>query len=273
MNSCPCCEHQPVTNQSGESFSCPACGHQWLSAIPTPDIYLGQSGRNEGNISDTEKKFNERASSILKLIQPTSRVLEIGCAEGRLGEIIKSKCNVHYDGVEISDDAKAAEKKLDNIYSSVELVAGIYDFIISFHVLEHLENPLQELSTWKSLLSYDGILILEVPRESGHPLLDNDLNREHLHQFSVASLGCLLHHAGFDIIHVETGKFESRAYPDSIRIMARFRPTAGEKKNQLLSQFRKLSRPFIIWGMGGDFKKFILPVITETGASDLVDSS
>ncbi len=43
------------------------------------------------------------------------------------------------------------------------LDSGIYDFVLSSHVLEHVANPILALSEWKRLLAEDGMLVLLLP--------------------------------------------------------------------------------------------------------------
>ncbi|MCX8146155.1 MAG: class I SAM-dependent methyltransferase, partial [Azovibrio sp.] len=74
-----------------------------------------------------------------RLLTPNvKRVLEVGCAEGALGEAIKTRFAVTYEGIELSQDAERAQAKLDRVYRTPAALTAAppYDLIVSFHVLE-----------------------------------------------------------------------------------------------------------------------------------------
>ena len=45
------------------------------------------------------------------------------------------------------------------------LRAGVYDFVLASHVLEHCANPLMAITEWKRVLRPDGVMLLLVPRK------------------------------------------------------------------------------------------------------------
>ncbi len=267
---CPCCEKRSwkaLAETNGRC--CLTCGHVLNDSAGTAIKYPDLMGRNDLD----NRKFEERSKFIANILNENEKVLEIGCAEGYLGKLVKELIPVAYDGVEISLDAVAAKEVVNNVFSSTEnLKKKSYDMIIAFHVLEHLHNIRQELEEWKSLLKPDGKIIIEVPNRSGHPLLPYDTNPEHYHQFSPSSLTCLMGQLGLDVTSLETNKFESVAYPDSIRLTVTIRKNDLEKKQSLIRILNQNTGPFLIWGIGGDFLKFVLPIITNLPTAGLIDS-
>ena len=100
-------------------------------------------------------------------------VLDIGCNDGTLGEIIKKEKKAIVHGVDISTVAiKKAEKKLDSVHvfdivGDVDFPVGIndkkYDVIVMSEVLEHLFNPESVLEKIKKISHRETKVIITVP--------------------------------------------------------------------------------------------------------------
>lgn len=110
--------------------------------------------------------FIEKSSQELKL--DDLKVLEIGCGNGYLLKCLADK-GADVLGIEPGDHAQIGSKKWgvpiiqDNFPSST--INEKFDLILTFAVLEHIENPVEFLSLIKNNLSDDGILIIAVPDE------------------------------------------------------------------------------------------------------------
>lgn len=113
-----------------------------------------------------------RLKRILSLLgnQKGQRVLEIGCAAGRLGREIKKQG--HYVvGVEISESAaREAKKVLDGVYVfdieqdwPVELLNQKFDLVILPEILEHTFDSAYILKKSEGVLSPNGEIILTTP--------------------------------------------------------------------------------------------------------------
>lgn len=233
--------------------------------------------RNDLDSPWFKRKIAERVAAVSGLLKTgTEHVLEIGCAEGELGREIKARFAVTYEGVELSQDRALAQKKLDRVFSTPagQIEAKPYQLIVSFHVLEHIARPEQELAVWVTLLSADGCVLVEVPNQAGHPLLANDRNVEHLHQFTPASLALLLTRCGLACEALSVGHYESPVYSDSIRLVARLQPTAERRRALLLQRFReRTGGPFLVYGIGGDYLNYLAPLADSLDIHALLDSS
>lgn len=278
---CPCCRHKETLLSSPVYTRCSCCGHRWRlppEAVATVGYYEALVARNDPQAPWFKRKVSDRVALLSALLEESGarRVLEIGCAEGELGGAIKARFAVVYDGVELSRDSELAEQVLDRVFKTPtsEVDALPYGLIVSFHVLEHIAEPGQELACWSRLLGENGQLLIEVPNQSGHPLLANDHNPEHLHQFTPASLVLLLGHCGFGCEQLSVGHYESPLYQDSIRAIAKPLLTIDDRQEKLLARFReRLAGPFIVYGIGGDFQNYLEPWLDKLNVQALLDSS
>lgn len=100
----------------------------------------------------THKQYDNINYELLNLVPPTAKnVLELGCANGKLGEIFKSvNPGTVWTGVDYSPKALSdAAKRIDNIAlvdlnhpDPNHLPGSNYDAVVMGDVLEHLSDPL-----------------------------------------------------------------------------------------------------------------------------------
>lgn len=270
MTTCPCCGIvSPSEIAALEHYAaCKVCGHMWtLGPPPTMTYYRGLAGRNSADHRTLSEKISERLESLRTKLKDGLSILEIGCAEGLLGQRIKSEFRVLYIGIEPSNDAVIARDRLDRVYSTREELAvampnAKFDLILSFHVLEHIPDIAAELQSWHAMSTSKSQLVIEVPNEAGHPLLWLDRNFEHLHQFTGASLAVLLVRHSFIIINMRAGHFESAVYSDCLRITARPSTTRSQREAMLVDRLNQLfPNGFVVYGIGGDFDNYLRPIL------------
>lgn len=126
---------------------------------------------------DIDRK-NDSHMAIIRQIKPGSEVLDIGCASGFLGSLLKRYRNCIVDGIEYDKEAikiasgKKTYRDLFNFSivdpSNKEYISFIslkrkYDYIIFGDVLEHLVNPWDALKEVASLLKKGGSVIISLP--------------------------------------------------------------------------------------------------------------
>lgn len=103
-----------------------------------------------------------------------NRVLDVGCAEGMLGENLKQQGLANeVIGIELFPEAaKVAEDKLDRVIcgdletmdlNELGFMPQTFDYIICGDVLEHLRDPWGTVSWLVTLLKQDGRIIASVP--------------------------------------------------------------------------------------------------------------
>lgn len=278
---CPCCASPAESPLSRSAYvTCTRCGHRWRELPPQADsgsYYASLAQRNDTHTLWFQKKTAERAAAVGALLTSgVRRILEVGCAEGALGQVIKASRDVVYDGIELSQDANQARDVLDHVFQTpaATIQSAPYDLIVSFHVLEHIAVLETELRAWRDLLAPGGQVLVEVPHRSGHPLLATDLNPEHLHQFTPASLTVLLAAHGLTCHHLSLGHYESPLYSDSMRVLACVSPSPDDQRTQLVERFRRrLGGAFVAYGIGGDFHNYVLPIASILDICALADTA
>ena len=107
---------------------------------------------------------------VLDAVPPDSRVLDVGCADGRLGEILEQRgCRV--TGVELTPAlANRARTRLSEVHCGpIEgllregHLVGPYDAIVCADVLEHLVDPWHVLGLLAATLAPNGVVVLSIP--------------------------------------------------------------------------------------------------------------
>jgi SAM-dependent methyltransferase len=258
--------------------ACGNCGHLWKSAVDAASAeryYATLEGRNAGSPDLMERRLRDRMNTLSGLLRERMRVIEIGCAEGALGARVKAHTPLDYTGIEPSRDAAAAGRVLDHVLPRIPpgLEGEPYDLVLAFHVLEHIADIAAETARWRSLLKTDGLAVVEVPRGAGHPLLSWDANAEHLHQFTAASLTALLQRSDLEAVALTSGHFESAVYCDSLRLVARAVQPEAARRHALVERFRaRFPGRFAVYGLGGDFRNYVQPLLGELAVDALIDS-
>jgi SAM-dependent methyltransferase len=145
------------------------------------------------------------------------RVLDVGCAAGRLGAELKQRVEGRYvAGIEIdAEAARVAATRLDDVFvvdveeSLPPIEPGSLDCIVFGDVLEHLRNPEIALRRLGQLLTADGSVIVSVPNVQHASVLkaivrgdfmyqpEGLLDGTHLRFFTAMSFTKLMCDAGF----------------------------------------------------------------------------
>jgi len=124
------------------------------------------------NIRDRLSK--RRARTYLSLIADSikkPKILDIGCAEGRLlNSFLEYGCDCY--GVEHPSYPKQRFINIERIHyflgnlDDLDLEKNSFNIIILWHVLEHLDHPDEILKQIYDLLASDGIVVVAVPNFS-----------------------------------------------------------------------------------------------------------
>jgi 2-polyprenyl-3-methyl-5-hydroxy-6-metoxy-1,4-benzoquinol methylase len=123
-----------------------------------------------------------------------------------------------------------------------------FDIITMFHVLEHLENPIRDLSHLRDFLKPGGKLIIEVPNILyPNMAFSHKWHPGHLFSFTDNTLACLLEKAGFKTLSSNPigdggnlwGVFEKPKDSQSERATLSKEPSVNEVLEDLLTQRTK----------------------------------
>lgn len=171
-----------------------------------------------------ELKNMGRYLNHIRQFKKNGNLLDVGCALGYLLEIAQKKgFNVY--GIDISKYAvDIARKKFGNhIYhsalSEAKLPSKYFDAITLFDLIEHLNDPAENLRNLRLSLKDDGILVLQTGDLSSFWANLNRINwhflapPQHLFFFDQKTITSLLSKAGFKVLKIEKhGKWISLRY-------------------------------------------------------------
>jgi len=156
-------------NPNLEIRECACCGLVYLSSFShiTDDFYE-ESSMHEGevNIEDWLRETawdDERRFKYLRRTIENKEVLDFGCGNGgfmlRAKEIVAS-----IEGIEVERRLEGHFQKHDLcVYKNIDEINKKYDIITAFHVIEHLQDPIELLKKLAEKLKNDGTIIIEVP--------------------------------------------------------------------------------------------------------------
>lgn len=138
---------------------------------------------SELNITDFNPSYIGLRADILNLVPNNiSKVLDIGCSTGALGEKIKQRNNAEVIGIEVDEQmAKVAKEKLDNvIIEDIERInladyflPDYFDCIIFADILEHLRDPWRILKESIKFLDNEGVVIASLPNVRHYSVILN----------------------------------------------------------------------------------------------------
>jgi 2-polyprenyl-3-methyl-5-hydroxy-6-metoxy-1,4-benzoquinol methylase len=159
---------------------------------------------------------------VFRSIPNGSRVLDVGCDTGRLGEILRREkaCEVH--GIE-RDSAAAAEaaRRLNSVHvGTADSGAALrefkdFDVVLFLDVLEHLYDPWAVLQGAIGALRSGGVVLAVVPNIAHVSVIrrlllgrfdyeeHGTMDRTHLRWFTRRSLGQALSQTGFEDVKIE----------------------------------------------------------------------
>ncbi len=211
---------QPFVN-----VCCRRCGLVYANPRPTTSelaaYYQTQfiQGRHEiATVEQARERARRKGSakkySVKGLIEPLSsgsRVLEIGCSYGFLLNAIHQSIGCHVEGVEPSEVSGAFAQEefgfpvyhgtAESYLQKTPIPEEKFDLIILYHVLEHIEDPVEVLTRLGDRLAPSGRLYVSVPDvlHLQEPP-ESFFQVPHLYSFSPWTLHLTLWRAGFKII-------------------------------------------------------------------------
>lgn len=161
---------------------------------------------------------------ICSMVEPNKKVLDVGCATGRIAEKLKKEKKCFVVGIEINEAmAKIAEKRCNKvIVANAELLKSIdfpkkyFDIILFADVLEHCRNPGEILQNLRKYLSDKGYILISIPNVANWEIRlklllgkfdykrGTILDDGHLKFFTLDSIKRLIEQSGFKVLEVKT---------------------------------------------------------------------
>ncbi len=186
-----------------------------------PDIYL----RSRADLPERDLYW---LRTLMTYRLPPGKVLELGCAHG--GSVaLMNWAGFDATGLELSPWVVDFAKKTFEIpmvlgpLEDVRLPPATFDVIVLYDVLEHLADPLATMRVAASLLTEDGIFIVQTPNYEEQQVYSEMLDRqdrfldqmkaiEHIHLFSHRSISQFFHQLGFGFLAFEKQLFDYDMY-------------------------------------------------------------
>jgi SAM-dependent methyltransferase len=187
--------------------------------------------------------FIELANCITEYLAPESRILEIGCNDGFLLEILDA---LGYDVFGLEPTlARFDSKLIERIHGSFfeeHSFKSKFDAIILTNTFAHLDSPRQALMKIIDLLKPGGLLVIEVV-DLKQMIAKNEIDKftiEHGFYFSIDSLRRLLGQFGF----AELSSNSIDTHGGSIRYIAQFTGCIQELPVYPSNLFKELKMMF-----------------------------
>lgn len=205
-------EFTPESKNTFRVVRCLNCTHAFCAPIPK-NIY-----KNYEDVIDKEylrhsKTRELSAKAALKVINQYAhgkRLLDVGCATGDFLKIAR-KFGYSTEGLELSHwSSKIAFKRgikvhVETLKSLSGKMVKKYDVITLWGVIEHFENPKEEMKYLYRLLKPNGIIVLWTGNVDA--LMSRLLGRrwwywqgQHIQYFTHKSLNCLAKTTGFEYV-------------------------------------------------------------------------
>ena len=148
---------------------CKVCDFVFCSPIPSLEelsVHYAGYPRNDDISPVTIKRYNELLDGFEKY-RKTNKIVDVGCGNGHFLAVAKQRGWEVY-GTEFSDEAVAigTAKGISMLEGQLDVSnyeAESFDVVTSFEVLEHINNPIDEINKFKALLRPGGLLYLTTP--------------------------------------------------------------------------------------------------------------
>ncbi len=141
--------------------------------------------------------YSGQREELVNLVpESASQILDVGCAKGGFGELLKRKRpDTHLTGVEMNsvmaDIASCYYDEIHNMRIEDVNFEIAFDHINCGDIIEHLYDPWQMIRLFYRLLKKDGSLVISIPN-AGHWTIVKDL-AEGRFQYLPVGLLCLTH--------------------------------------------------------------------------------
>ncbi|MFC1732816.1 class I SAM-dependent methyltransferase [candidate division KSB1 bacterium] len=230
---------------------CKICGFVFSRRIPEQQELVRHYeayGRNDYLSPVTIKRYNELLD-FFEIYRKTNNLLDIGCGIGYfLEQAIKRGWNTY--GTEFTDHAAdiCSDKGIKMHKGELDpqnYQSGSFDVITSFEVLEHINNPIDEINSIKRILKNGGLFYFTTPNFSSFSrlILKDKWNviayPEHLSYYTPKTAVYLLKNNGFNKLKILTTGFSLTRIQKSLNISDQPNISACSDDERLRIRFEK----------------------------------
>lgn len=231
---CPLCHLSPrpfaVDYQGFQLCYCRRCGLQFvnprlsfeqLSEKVYTDSYFPKREHATQNNEADSYQFERQLSNYERLLGRGGKILDIGCGNGSFLHYAQERgWEIFGADIGLSSDVRRLMCPLwEGRLQEIDFGDMRFDAIRLNHVLEHTQNPLEEVTRSRELLRPKGIIHISVPNIAGlSPRLKGLQSRlrlkrnrwrhyaamHHLFFFSPRTLRLVIEGAGLRVLHWET---------------------------------------------------------------------
>ncbi len=198
-------------------------------------------------------------TEILELVPADSRrILDVGCAAGAFGRLVKEKNNAEVWGIELNEEAAGeAARVLDKVLNGSidEALPGLpdnsFDLIVFNDILEHLVEPERCLQALKAKLAAGGRFLCSIPNARFYKhvrsyLIHGDwdyvdegiLDRTHLRFFTYKSIVKMFERLDCELLFIRGINPKKRFWLGALNILL-----FGAIRDMRYMQFACLARP------------------------------
>lgn len=203
---------------------CEGCGLVFTNPRPTPEAvkaYYKDAYRVEYKASLQPSPRHvyragqvavERIGYLKPLLSPGCKVMDLGAGGGELLYLLRSQ---GYDaaGIEPNEGYGEFARTVLGLpvqlggYQEAKVEPGSMDVVTAFHVVEHLEHPVEAMQVMKSWLKPGGQLLVEVPNvASTCQWPGSRFHFAHLYNFSPKTLPMAGRQAGLEVVRTFTSE-------------------------------------------------------------------
>ncbi len=231
---CPLCGISPkafaVDYQGFTLCRCKGCGLEFVNPrlsfdeladkVYSDNYFPKRDGANRPS-AETVHYVGRQLADFERLVGGRRKVLDIGCGNGAFLDLAREAgWQIAGADIKLSPDARELDCPLwEGRLENVDFDCERFDLVRLNHVLEHTQDPLNELRICRELLAPGGILYISVPNITGlSPRLKSLQSRlrlkshrwrhyaamHHLFFFSPATLRELVERAGFRVLEWNT---------------------------------------------------------------------
>ena len=233
-----------ICRESGLVFVDPRPSHREVEKFYTESYrkqYKGTEVPDARHVYRAGKVALRRMALLGKYLEPGSRVLDVGSGGGEMLYLLRNR---GYEAYGIEPNVGYAEHAIAEYGAQIQVgfsgdaafAPGYFDAICLFHILEHLENPLEEIRSLMALLKPGGMFFVRVPNvEFNHCYPSTKWHVGHLYNFNVVTLTATFDKVGLTPLAVNA-------------------PTDG---GTLFGVFQKGDAPAKPVGLDGNFEKVL----------------